>query len=233
MTVKLGNGAGNRPKVITTFLAFVCFILPGLATAQVAADRSAAAAVANYVVQPGDVLSVLIWGWPAQTDKLEGKFPVEANGRVYLPVVGAVAVAGKTTERVQADLRTRLAAEQNQATIIIEPLFAVAVNGEVRLPSVYDFRPGQTVFDAISRAGGYAQDADRTKILLVREGQAQTLGGGTSSELAALLAQTPLKSGDRILVHQRKRTNITTYLNILQTALAAVTLYTILSDDNQ
>ncbi|HEY0304855.1 MAG TPA: hypothetical protein VGC44_07770, partial [Longimicrobiales bacterium] len=87
--------------------------------------------------------------------------------------------------------------------------------------------------DAISRAGGYAQDADRTKILLVREGQAQTLGGGTSSDLAALLAQTPLKSGDRILVHQRKRTNITTYLNILQTAIAAVTLYTILSDDNQ
>jgi polysaccharide export outer membrane protein len=232
MTDKLGNGAGIGPKVVATFLAFLCFQMPGVATAQSATDRSAAAAVANYIVQPGDVLSVLIWGWPAQTDKLEGKFPVEANGRAYLPVIGAVQVAGKPTAQVQADLRTRLAAEQSQATIIIEPLFAVAVNGEVRLPSVYDFRPGQTVFDAVSRAGGYTQDADRKKVLLVRDGAARTLAGGSSDELAAMLAQTPLESGDRILVHERKRTNITTFLNILQTAIAAVTLYTVLNDNN-
>jgi polysaccharide export outer membrane protein len=232
MTDKLGNGAGIGPKVIATFLAFVCFLMPGLATAQSATDRSAAAAVANYVVQPGDVLSVLIWGWPAQTDKLEGKFPVEANGRVYLPVIGAVQVAGKSTSAVQNDLRTRLAAEQSQATIIIEPLFAVAVNGEVRLPSVYDFRPGQTVFDAVSRAGGYTQDADRKKLLLVRDGVAREMNAGSASELAAQVAQTPLQSGDRLLVYERKRTNITAFLNILQTAIAAVTLYTVLNDNN-
>ena len=233
MTDKLGRDAASRPKVVSIFLAFVCFLVPALAAAQAATDRSAAQAVASYVVQPGDVLSVLIWGWPAQAEKLEGKFPVEANGRVYLPAVGAVEVAGKTTERVQADLRQRLASEQSQAVIVIEPLFAVAVNGEVRLPSVYDFRPGQTVFDAISRSGGYAQDADREKVLLVRDGASQTLSAGNASELAALLARTPLRSGDRLLVYARKRTNITTYLNILQTAIAAVTLYTILNDDNQ
>lgn len=230
MTYKAGNDAGFGPKIALILLAFVCFLAPGTLEAQAAADRSAAAAVANYIVQPGDVLSVLIWGWPSQTDKLEGKFPVEANGRVYLPVVGAVEVAGKATERVQAELRQRLAGEQSQATIIIEPLFAVAVNGEVRLPSVYDFRPGQTVFDAVSRAGGYTQDADRRKVLLVRDGVAQELNRGSAGDLAALLAQTPLKSGDRLLVYERKRTNISTYLNILQTAIAAVTLYTILND---
>ena len=231
MTDKLGNGAACRPKVAMIFLAFVCFLAPRTMAAQTATDRSAAAAVASYVVQPGDVLSVLIWGWPSQADKLEGKFPVEADGRVYLPVVGAVQVAGKSTERVQADLRQRLAGEQSQATIIIEPLFAVAVNGEVRLPSVYDFRPGQTVFDAVSRAGGYTQDADRKRLLLVRDGVGQELDRGSASELAALLAQTALKSGDRLLVYERKRTSITTYLNILQTAIAAVTLYTILNDN--
>lgn len=233
MTDKLGNVAKSRPGVIATFVAFLCILAPAVAAGQGATDRSAAQAVANYVVQPGDVLAVLIWGWPAQTDKLEGRFPVEANGRVYLPVVGAVDVAGKTTERVQADLRQRLASEQSQAVIAIEPLFAVAVNGEVRLPSVYDFRPGQTVFDAVSRSGGYTQDADREKILLVRDGNAQTLTASSSSDLAALLAQTPLKSGDRLMVHARRRSNITTYLTILQTAIAAVTLYTILNDDNQ
>jgi polysaccharide biosynthesis/export protein len=232
MTDKLGNGAAIRPKELLTLLAFLCFLTPAVVSAQTATDRSQASAVANYVVQPGDVLAVLIWGWPAQTDKLEGRFPVEANGRVYLPVVGAVEVAGKTTERVQSDLRQRLASEQSQATIVIEPLFAVAVNGEVRLPSVYDFRPGQTVFDAVSRAGGYAQDADREKVLLVRDGVSQTLTGSSGAELATLLAQTPLKSGDRLLIYPRKRVAMMTYLTILQTAIAAVTLYTLLNDNN-
>ena len=179
-------------------------------------------------MQRGDVLSVLIWGWPAPTEKLEGRFPIESDGRVYLPVIGAVEVAGQTTERVQAELRRRLAAEQREAVIVIEPLFSVAVNGEVRQPSVYDFRPGQTVFDAISRAGGFTQDADRKQVLLVREGATETLAGETAGELAGRLAQTPVQSGDRLQVSPRSRFPVMTLLGVLQTAIAAVTLYTVL-----
>ena len=230
MADKLGKDAKMWPQVSTALVAFVCFLIPGIAAAQGAVDRGQATAVANYVVQPGDVLSVLIWGWPAASDKLEGRFPIESNGRVYLPVVGAVDVAGKTAERVQADLRQKLAAEQRQAVIVIEPLFAVAVNGEVRDPNVYDFRPGQTAFDAVARAGGYTTDADRAQLLLVRDGTSQTLSAGGPSELATLLAQTQLKSGDRLLIHPRKRVAVATWLNVLQTAVAAVTLYTLINN---
>ncbi|HEY0671940.1 MAG TPA: polysaccharide biosynthesis/export family protein [Longimicrobiales bacterium] len=230
MTDHPGKVAYRWPQGLVALLAFLCFQVPATARAQSAVDQSQAAAVANYVVQAGDVLSVLIWGWPAATDKLEGRFPIESNGRVYLPVIGAVEVAGKTTERVQAELRQRLNAEQQQAVIVIEPLFAVAINGEVRVPNVYDFRPGQTAFDAITRAGGYTDQADRKKMLLVREGNAQQLEAGDASALAAQLAQLPLKSGDRIQVHRRGRISVQTWLNILQTAIAAVTLYTLLSD---
>lgn len=226
MTNRIGKDAGLRPGAWIALLACCLFLVPRSSAAQVATDP--ASAVANYVVQPGDALSVLIWGWPTQTDKLEGRFPVESDGRVYLPVLGAVTVAGKTTERVQAELRERLAAEQRQAVIVIEPLFAVAVNGEVRLPSVYDFHPGQTVFDAISRSGGFTQDADREQVLLVRAGVGQHLVAPTAGELAALLARTPLQSGDRLQVSPRKRVAVNTYLSILQTAIAAVTLYSVL-----
>lgn len=230
MDDKLGNDAQSWPQALFALVAFVCFLIPGFASAQVAVDRAQSTAVANYVVQAGDVLSVTIWGWPAPSDKLEGRFPVESNGRTHLPVVGSVEVAGKTAERVQAELRQRLASEQSQAVIVIEPLFAVAVNGEVRQPNVYDFRPGQTAFDAIARAGGYSTDANRTQLVLVRDGASQSLTAGDASQLAAQLAQTQLKSGDRLLVHPRKRVAVATWLNILQTAVAAVTLYTLLTD---
>ena len=170
--------------------------------------------------------------WPNATDQLEGKFPVESNGRVHLPVIGAVDVAGKRTEVVQAELRNRLGAEQQQAVIVIEPLFAVAINGEVRVPNVYDFHPGQTAFDAITRAGGYTEMAEQKKVLLVRAGDARLLEAGSANALAAILAQTPLQSGDRIQVNRRGRITVQTWLNILQTAIAAVTLYTLLSDNN-
>jgi polysaccharide export outer membrane protein len=210
--------------------ALLHFSAPAEAAAQSAVDRTQATAVASYVVQPGDVLSVLIWGWPDRSSKLDGRFPVEANGRAHLPVVGAVEVAGKTTERVQAELRRRLAAEQNQAVIIIEPLFAVGINGEVHDPNVYDFRPGQTLFDAVTRAGGYTIDADRKQLLLVRDGKGETLRAGDANALATRLAQTPLKSGDRILVHPRKRVTAGTVLNLLQAAVATATLYTLIKN---
>ena len=227
MTNQVGKGAARRPQGLFVLLAFCCFLMPASAAAQAAGGASA---VANYVVQPGDVLSVLIWGWPSPNDKLEGRFPIESDGRVYLPVIGAVEVAGQRTEVVQAEMRRRLASEQRQAVIVIEPLFSVAVNGEVRQPSVYDFRPGQTVFDAISRAGGFTQDADLRQMLLVRAGASQTLAADDAGALASLLAQTPLQSGDRLLVSRRKRVSVMTILSVLQTAIAAVTLYTVLNN---
>lgn len=231
MTVNAGKDAFRRPEVSAILAALLCILGPPSLAGQTAVDRNQAQAVASYVVQPGDVLSLTIWGYPSPADKLEGRFPVEANGRVYLPVVGQVDVAGKTTERVQAEVRQRVAAEQNQAVITIEPFFVVGVNGEVHLPNVYDFRPGQTLFDAVTRAGGYTLEAERRKLLLVRDGQAQTLEADDASALAAQLAQTPLRSGDRLLIHPRKRITAGTVLNVLQAAVAAATLYALLTNN--
>ena len=231
MTVKLGSAAISRPGILSILVALICFMLPSVLPGQTAIGKGQAQALASYIVQAGDVLNLTIWGYPNPADKLEGRFPVEANGRAHLPVVGEVEVAGKTTERVQAELRRKLAGEQRQAVIVIEPLFAVGVNGEVNLPNVYDFRPGQTLFDAVTRAGGYTLEADRKKLLLVRDGQPQNLTGNDASDLAAQLAQTPLRSGDRLLIHPRKRLTVGTVLNVLQAAVAAVTLYVLIQNN--
>ena len=229
MADKLGREALRRLRVLGIFAACFCSFGAAHAAAQTAVDRTQAAAVASYVVQAGDVLSVLIYGWPTPSERLEGRFPVEANGFAHLPAVGAVEVAGKTTERLQAELRQRLAAEQSHAVLIIEPLFAVGINGEVRTPNVYDFRPGQTVFDAISRAGGYSEHANRRELLLVRDGKPQTLSAVNAGELAALLAQTSLQSGDRLMVQPRARIGLRHVVDFLQATIAGVTLYTLLS----
>ena len=229
MAYKLGREAFSGPRMHGIYVALLCLFTPAIALAQAATDRTQAQAVAAHVVQAGDVLGVLIFGWPNPTERLEGKFPVEANGKVHLPVVGAVDVAGKTTERVQAELRQRLASEQNQAVITIEPLFAVGINGDVRVPGVYDFRPGQTVFDAISRAGGFGADAERTKLLLVRDGRSQTLEASSQDEFAALVATTPLQSGDRLMIGTRRRFSARGLFDVVQAVISVFTLYALIS----
>ena len=210
-------------------MALLLVCLPGSLAAQAATDRTQAQAVASYVVQAGDVLNVLIYGWPTPVDKVEGKFPVEANGKAHLPVVGTVEVAGKTTERVQAELRQRLSNEQSQAVLSLEPLFVVGINGEVRMPGVYDFRPGQTVFDALSRASGYADGADRGKVYLVRNGTPRVLEASGTEQLAALLANTPLESGDRIMVGSRSRISSRSIVDVLQVLIGVASLYALVT----
>ena len=198
--------------------------------AQARQDRATATfAGAKYVVQPGDVLKVRIWGYPDPGDQTEGSFQVEANGTVFLPVIGPLAVAGKTAEDVQAEFRTRFAVEQRNPVVTVFPLFAVSVMGEVRGPGVVDVAPGYTVFDAISTAGGFAENANRNSVLVVRKTGTITVGAEDATEAAAAMAQTPLESGDRIVVLKSKRPRLGSITTVLQGLLYAASLYVLIA----
>jgi protein involved in polysaccharide export with SLBB domain len=198
--------------------------------AQARQDRATATfAGAKYVVQPGDVLKVRIWGYPNPGDQTEGSFQVEGNGTVFLPVIGPLAVAGKTAEEVQAEFRTRFAVEQRNPVVTVFPLFAVSVMGEVRGPGVVDVAPGYTVFDAISTAGGFSENANRNSVLVVRKTGTITVGAEDPSEAAAAMAQMPLESGDRIVVQRSRRPRLGSITTLLQGLLYAASLYVLIA----
>src|SRR5258705_6355194 len=70
---------------------------PGLA------QSSGSSGTAAYRISKGDVLRVDIIGRP----DLSGRFTVEANGTVTLPLIGSVPVAGKTVNDAAGDLSGR------------------------------------------------------------------------------------------------------------------------------
>jgi polysaccharide biosynthesis/export protein len=199
--------------------------------AQARQDRATATfAGAKYVVQPGDILKVRIWGYPNPGDQTEGSFQVEANGTVFLPVIGPLAVAGKTAEDVQAEFRSRFGLEQRNPVVTVFPLFAVSVMGEVRGPGVVDVAPGYTVFDAISTAGGFNENANRNSVLVVRKTGTIKVGANDASDAAAAMAQMPLESGDRVVVLRSRRPRLGSILTILQSLLYAASLYVLIKD---
>lgn len=205
-------------------------VQPGAATAQARTDRATATfAGTQYVVQPGDVLRVKIFGYPEPGIETQGSFQVEASGTVYLPVIGPLAVAGKTAEQVQQEFRTRFAVEQRNPVVTVFPLFAVSVMGEVRAPSVVDVAPGYTVFDAISTAGGFTDSANRTEVLLVRKSGTTRVGAADAADAAAAMAQVPLESGDRVVVQKTSKPRAGSISAILQGLLSVASFIVLLT----
>jgi len=108
----------------------------------------------EYVVGPGDGLSIDIWGGISQ--RLQRV--VDRTGRVDLPEVGTVEVAGKSLGDVQHMLQTALRGQFRDVTadVSLSRLRSVRVYvvGDVERPGAYDISALSTPLNALYTAGG-------------------------------------------------------------------------------
>ena len=108
----------------------------------------------DYVLGPGDGVSIDIWGGVAQ--RLQRV--VDPAGRLALPEVGTVQVSGRTlgdVQRiVQAALRTQFHEVEADVSLSRIRSVRVYVVGEVEHPGPYDISSLSTVLNALYAAGG-------------------------------------------------------------------------------
>ncbi|HZR67186.1 MAG TPA: SLBB domain-containing protein [Terriglobales bacterium] len=108
----------------------------------------------DYVLGPGDGVSIDIWGGVAQRLRRV----VDPSGRLALPEVGTVEVAGRTlgdVQRVvQAALRTQFHEVEADVSLSRIRSVRVYVVGEVENPGPYDVSSLSTPLNALYAAGG-------------------------------------------------------------------------------
>ena len=136
-----------------------------------------------YRVGVGDVLTVIVWEHPELTNPAgvttggleeQGRL-VRDDGTLFFPLVGSVEAAGKAVQDIRRDIAEALSTylDDPQVDVRVSEYRSqkVYVTGEVRQPgpTYLDDRP-LTILDAISRAGGFGDAADRRRALLTREG---------------------------------------------------------------
>lgn len=124
---------------------------------------------AEYRLSPGDVLSFAIAGAP----DMHQDVTIDVTGSASLPLIGEVQAAGKTIEVVRGIVRNAMSAKQfrqhgagstqgeteviwpDQVVLSVSEYRPVYLNGDVAKPGEQKFRPGMTVRQALSLAGGY------------------------------------------------------------------------------
>ena len=171
----------------------------------------------EYVIGPGDVLMVRVWG----DEDLTQDVMVAPDGSFRFPLIGEVKAAGKTIEDVRKVMTNRLA-----DGYLVDPQVEIGIRayrsrrvyvlGEVVRPGAYSLNTQASIIEIISEAGGLSEDAgDLAQIIRGRKdwSKDKPLTPGEEAvdqvirvDLRGLLTGTadngdvPIRDGDTIFV---------------------------------
>jgi len=199
----------------------ILFLLAALQAAPApAAPAPAAPATADarlYTVGPNDVLVLTVYNQP----QLSGKFTVEADGSVSVPLLGRVAAGGMSVRAIEDKVRERLLAagylNDPKVTVVVDQYRSqqIFVMGEVKQPGSLQFTGSMTLIEALARAGSTTERAGM-EVMVVRSPNGSGSGAPAQKPNAtdgntirvnlqglqsgALSQNVPLQPGDTIFV---------------------------------
>ena len=172
-----------------------------------------------YRIGSGDILNIVVWDHPdlvlapagsITTDAVSGSpvsngYNVSADGMIQFPYVGPFKVAGLTEAEVRDRLVGRLSRyfSEPKVTVRIQSYRAgrVYVDGEVRSPGLQTVNDvPMTLPEAISRAGGFTAQADRSAISVSRGGTTTLVNLPQLAARGVNPAQVLLAPGDLVRV---------------------------------
>ncbi|NEX17778.1 MAG: sugar transporter [Halochromatium sp.] len=166
----------------------------------------------DYRVGAGDVLTVIVWGHPDLTlptgnfrSAEESGTVVSEDGTIFFPFVGVLKVEGKTIPQVRDLISQRLSPyiENVQVSIRVAAFRSkrIYVAGEVESPGVYAITDiPMTVVEAVNQAGGFTDNADKSRVLLNRNGELTLLDLLAVYEYGDLSQNIRLQNGDILTV---------------------------------
>jgi protein involved in polysaccharide export with SLBB domain len=129
----------------------------------------------DNLILPGDNLEVFV----VEDQSFNGRYQVRRGGYIILPSVGRIAVAGKTLQGAETEVRRALETTQLQkATVMVEKVEGSDVEsgpviflaGEFKSPRPFKIPTGTkaTVVSVILSCGGVTDEADLSRVKIMR-----------------------------------------------------------------
>lgn len=187
------------PRSLRVIFAAIVSLAPLPTVAHAQSRAPEPHVVTDVILRPGDIVRLKLW--PEQ--QYSGDYQVETSGIVAIPLLGEMHVAGKPLSEVRAEVRDRYRSLTTNGVAIVSLQFRVSVLGQVARPGLYPVDATQSVFDALSQAGGPTTNADLSHIRLIRDDHIVILNAKQAVETGAPLLGILLESGDRIIVPEQ------------------------------
>ncbi len=161
---------------------------------------------AGYKIGPHDVLEVNVFKAPELSRVVE----VSHDGNVYLPLIGAVQIAGKTASAAERDIAARYNAVYLKTTHI--NLYVkeynsnrITVHGGVNAPGVYVTHGEDTLMGAITQAKGVNTETASAGVVIYRQepdGQRSATHYDLTSIKDGKTQDPNLQNGDVVVIEE-------------------------------
>lgn len=169
-----------QPAIARPTLAFRIFATPAMLFALVGCGGGASYPWAEepdprgseYVIGASDELDIRVW----RNGDLSTEIAVRPDGRITMPLIGDIEVAGLTPTQVKEAVALRLThfvkAEEAIVTVAVKAVnsYHVTVTGNVATPGRFGASTYLKVSDAIALAGGPTRFAEPDATLVIRRG---------------------------------------------------------------
>ena len=180
-----------------------------LCRAQKPADISSSTDTKLPVVEPstykigvGDVLHVTVWEEPQLTETAV----VRPDGKISMPLITEVNVAGLTPEAAQQVLTDRLVklVHKPRVTVTVQEIHSriVYITGEVQRPGAYPLMDSMNVVQLVARAGGLTDFAKQKQVYVLRSDKSARVNVNYEKVLKGQAPQqnVELSPGDTVVV---------------------------------
>ncbi|WP_158748012.1 polysaccharide biosynthesis/export family protein [Acidobacterium sp. S8] len=121
-----------------------------------------------YKIGVGDVLHITVWDEPQFTETAV----VRPDGKISMPLVAEIDVAGLTPEAAQQNLTERLLkyVHKPRVTVTVQEIHSrmVYITGEVQRPGAYPLMDSMNVVQLVARAGGLTDFAKQKQVYVLR-----------------------------------------------------------------
>jgi len=143
----------------------------------------------DQVIRAGDTLYFSV----SPADELSREVVVDQNGKISIPLIGAIEAAGKTTDQLSEVITSVISKYVTHPKVDIFLKMSVSkqigLSGQVTQPGSYPYRPNLRLLDLITEAGGFLPSADRKKVRILRR-------SGTDRRIIPVNAEEIMTSGD-------------------------------------
>lgn len=176
-----------RMQPMTHFLSLLLLL------ATVLASPVHAQSEAHYQLSTGDLIRIQVHNEPDLTVETH----INSTGSIHYPFLGDIQASGRTAAQLQSQISNGL-----RGDYLVDPKVSVSiveyrpfyVNGEVRNPGGFSYKPGLTVHKAIALAGGLTERASSNKIYIIPE--------NTPNNRKQAMMSTQVGPGDIITIEQ-------------------------------